>query len=218
MSRVWGTILQWGSAIKVSIEFPVAPIHRRDMNEKLLKATLNPKKQQLIIYLAIFTLANNFLKWTYFGPTRFILPWTTLVHATLRVSDVIDKCNSWQIHRRNIRLIHITVTAVCKYKRWISVFWRFMEVCTQRVPGVTYFARDPLRSYFHEPQKNEIYFSSVFISSGGCFVLFHISLRCLQYLQLDPLSWNLPSYVSMDATWIMFFNCRIIIFSLYICT
>ena len=24
--------------------------------------------------------------------------------------------------------------------------------------GVTYFARDPLRSYFDEPQKNEIYF------------------------------------------------------------
>ena len=34
-----------------------------------------------------------------------------------------------------------------------------MEVWTQRVPsGVTYFARDPLRSYLHEPQKNEIYF------------------------------------------------------------
>ena len=39
-----------------------------------------------------------------------------------------------------------------------------MEVWTQRVPckvnvkGVTYFARNPLRSYFHEPQKNEIYF------------------------------------------------------------
>ena len=40
-----------------------------------------------------------------------------------------------------------------------------MEVRTQRVPcnvyvtpfGATYFARDPLRSYFHEPQKNEIY-------------------------------------------------------------
>ena len=29
--------------------------------------------------------------------------------------------------------------------------------------GVTYFARDPsLRSYFHEPQKNEIYFLNDF--------------------------------------------------------
>ena len=27
-----------------------------------------------------------------------------------------------------------------------------------KVKVVTYFARDPLRSYFHEPQKNEIYF------------------------------------------------------------
>ena len=46
------------------------------------------------------------------------------------------------------------------------IFLRFMEVWTQRVPckvnvtpfGVTYFARDTLRSYFHEPQKNEIHF------------------------------------------------------------
>ena len=45
----------------------------------------------------IFTLANNCLRWTYFRPTRFIHPWTTLVHATLhvRVSSVIYKCNSW---------------------------------------------------------------------------------------------------------------------------
>ena len=49
------------------------------------------------------------------------------------------------------------------------IFLRFMEVWTQRVPckvlGVTYFARDPLRSYFHEPQKNEIYFLNVQQSS-----------------------------------------------------
>ena len=42
------------------------------------------------------------------------------------------------------------------------IFLRFMEVSTQRVPCkvkvVTYFARDPLRSYFLETQKNEIYF------------------------------------------------------------
>ena len=38
-----------------------------------------------------------------------------------------------------------------------------MEVWKQRVPckvNVTpeYFARDPLRSYFHEPQKNDFFF------------------------------------------------------------
>ena len=46
----------------------------------------------------------------------------------------------------------------------------FIEVWTQYVPckvnvtpilGVTYFARDPLRSYFDEPQKNEIHFLNV---------------------------------------------------------
>ena len=46
-------------------------------------------------YLLIFTFDNNFLRWTYSGPTEFILSWTTLVHATLRVSDIIDKCKSW---------------------------------------------------------------------------------------------------------------------------
>ena len=47
MSRVWGMILQWGSTINVSIELPVATRHRRDITEKILKATLNPNKQQL---------------------------------------------------------------------------------------------------------------------------------------------------------------------------
>ena len=46
MSSVWGMIRQWGSTIKVSIELPVATRHRRDMTEKLLKATLNPNNQQ----------------------------------------------------------------------------------------------------------------------------------------------------------------------------
>ena len=41
------------------------------------------------------------------------------------------------------------------------IFLKFMKVWTQRVTcKVSYrvnFARDPLRSYFHEPQKNEIH-------------------------------------------------------------
>ena len=46
VSGVLHGVLQWGSAIQVSIERPVATRHRRDMTEKLLKATLNPNKQQ----------------------------------------------------------------------------------------------------------------------------------------------------------------------------
>ena len=42
------------------------------------------------------------------------------------------------------------------------IFQRFIEVWTQRVSckvNVTpFFAREPLHSYFDEPQKNEIYF------------------------------------------------------------
>ena len=41
MSSVWDMILPLGSTIKVSPELPVATRHRRDMTEKLLKATLN---------------------------------------------------------------------------------------------------------------------------------------------------------------------------------
>ena len=47
MSSVWGMILHWGSTIKVSIQLPVATRHCHDhMTETLLKAMLNPKKQQ----------------------------------------------------------------------------------------------------------------------------------------------------------------------------
>ena len=41
---VWGVIFQWGSTLKVNIELPVTSRHRRDMTERLLKATLNPNQ------------------------------------------------------------------------------------------------------------------------------------------------------------------------------
>ena len=93
----------------------------------------------------MFTLANNFLRWTYFGPTRFIHPWTTLVHATLLVSDVIDKCNIWladvtfdwrhdglylffaaYLQDLNQNLTNSDkkdLKTKYKYKKWISFFW-----------------------------------------------------------------------------------------------
>ena len=49
------------------------------------------------------------------------------------------------------------VKTQCKYKRWISFFrgsWKYER--NESLAKLTYF--DPLRSYFHEPQKNEIYF------------------------------------------------------------
>ena len=56
-----------------------------------------------------------------------------------------------------------------KHKRWSSFFWgswkyepnRSHAKLTWHPLGVTYFACDPLRSYFHEPQKNEIHFLNV---------------------------------------------------------
>ena len=35
-------MFQWGSTLKVHIEFPATSRHRRDMTERLLKATLSP--------------------------------------------------------------------------------------------------------------------------------------------------------------------------------
>ena len=63
-------ILQWGNTIKVSIELPVATRHRRDMSEKLevlyypgseklLKATLNPNKQQQQFFLHLGACYSN---------------------------------------------------------------------------------------------------------------------------------------------------------------
>ena len=46
MSSVWGMIRQLGRTIIVCIGLPVSIRHRRDMTETLLKATLNPKKEE----------------------------------------------------------------------------------------------------------------------------------------------------------------------------
>ena len=62
-------------------------------------------------YSIIFILANHFLRWICFGPTRFIHPWMTLVHATLRVSDVMDKCNIL-LADVTFDWCHVIVTAV----------------------------------------------------------------------------------------------------------
>ena len=59
----------------------------------------------------IFTLANNFLRWTYLGPRRFIHTWMTLFHVMLRVSDVIDKCK-WWLADVMFDWRHVMVTAV----------------------------------------------------------------------------------------------------------
>ena len=41
---VWGMIFQWSSSLKVTIELPATSRHRRDMTERLLKATLSPNQ------------------------------------------------------------------------------------------------------------------------------------------------------------------------------
>ena len=79
------------------------------LTNKIAGKRMNIEKIKLYSYR--FTLANNFLRWTYFGPTGFIHPWTTLVHATLRVSDIINKCNSW-LADVMFDWRHVIVTAV----------------------------------------------------------------------------------------------------------
>ena len=109
------------------------------------------------------------------------------IHATLSESDVTDKTNSWfaditfdwrhvmvtfpplilqgfnQIFTNNEQK---NIKTKRKDKKWLSFFWGSTKYehngspakCTWRPSGTTYFARDPLCSYFVEPQKNEIYF------------------------------------------------------------
>ena len=67
MSSIWDKIRQWGSTIKMSIELPVATRHRRDITEKLLKAVLDPNKQQQQsicqnVYLSIISY-KKYAKW-----------------------------------------------------------------------------------------------------------------------------------------------------------
>ena len=70
------------------------------------------QKRSFILFISHrFTLDNNFLRWTYFGPTKFIQSWTTLVHATLRVSDVTYKCKCW-LADVTFDWRHVMVTAV----------------------------------------------------------------------------------------------------------
>ena len=85
----------------------------------------SPGLSVVFLYSYIFTLANNFLRSTYFELTRFTHPWTTLVHATLRVSDVVDKCNSW--------LVDVTFDDVISY-------WRLLNVITKHVGLLLFFA------------------------------------------------------------------------------
>ena len=56
-------------------------------------------------------LVDNFLRWTYFGPSRSIHPWTTPTHTTLRISDVTDNWSSWFVDV-TFDWRHVMVTAV----------------------------------------------------------------------------------------------------------
>ena len=114
---------------------------------KKLKAYLH------LCYLHIFTLIDNFLRWTCFGPMSFIHPWTTLAHATFTdiwSSWLVDVTFDWwhvmvsAVERNNqtrqlltflrsllcINLIKTSqilnkndVKTKYKYKRWIPFFW-----------------------------------------------------------------------------------------------
>ena len=48
---VWGVIFQWGSTLKLSIELPATCRHRRDITERLLKATLSPNQTNILLYI-----------------------------------------------------------------------------------------------------------------------------------------------------------------------
>ena len=56
----------------------------------------------------------------------------------------------------------------------------FGKITVNQVPGVTYFARDPLRSYFDERKKNEIYLK--FLNLG--VVMYATAYNVMQCIQV----------------------------------
>ena len=105
------------------------------------------------------------------------------------------------------------------------IFLRFIEVWTQGVPckvNVTpYFARDPLRSYFYEPQKNEIYFLNKW-TSDPCQSVLGFSLMA-QFTCTTVLILRLPwsaSHLPLPIIHLIWYLCKwpsVFIFLTYIC-
>ena len=75
---VLAVIFQWGSTLKVSIELPATSRHRRDMTERLLKATLSPNQSNQM--------------WLVESPCRGIGSWLLCFLAYLST-----KCSWWAI-------------------------------------------------------------------------------------------------------------------------
>ena len=53
--------------------------------------------------------------------------------------------------------------------------------------GVTYFARDPLRSFFHDPQKNEIYFLNIKPRQQQSFIEFRKEMQQQQKTKVQAI-------------------------------
>ena len=134
-------------------------------------------------------------RWTQFGIMRFTHRWTTLVFATLRITDDTDKWNSW-LADVSFDWHHVIEMAVQHNpkRRFIISSTLILQDLNQNFTnneqkrcknsskherngsrakltwlpsGVTYFARDPLRSYIDEPQKNETYFLNTCTGGQG---------------------------------------------------
>ena len=76
-----------------------------------------------------------------------------------------------QVLEKSCNFIFTFLYEPCKYKTRISFFWhssKYERNGSRAKLTWRYFARDPLRSYFDECQKNEIYFVIIhlFINTG----------------------------------------------------
>ena len=83
------------------------------------------------------------------------------VSKFIRISACYYKFDiTWRTHKHlrnkfNFSEVHGSMNATCHVqKEWRP---KGVTLTLHGTSGVTYFARDPLRSYFHEPQKNEIH-------------------------------------------------------------
>ena len=76
------------------------------------------------------------------------------------------------------------IVGECKYKSLLPTFQRYVLVTLL----FKKFARDPLRSFFHEPQKNEIHLLYLhFVSKSFLFIICEILIYILQISDKEKL-------------------------------
>ena len=120
--------------------------------------------------IKIFTRTNIFLRWTYFGTTRFIHRWTTLVHATLRIRDVTAKWNRW-LADITFDWRHVMTTAVKRnnqLRRFITILRRLFYKIYTKISQIMTKKNDVETQYKYKRLISIFCCSSKYERNGSC--------------------------------------------------